>query len=290
VSEALGEGIETWGVAGSSPDIWEEWQLDRPLSSTTIVGVSVYDLNEMHLAPDRARIVGVLTTIHDLWVSGADSDLSHRILAQYELGYMRLLFPTADDAERVLVGVRTHLAEQLGHQASLAEYEGVVVQPSAPLLDAGDSAAKVSDWSPARLLRRVAALRTENRGRHEFFNGPKRLAFHRLLSRGRRQGRVIVVVLPVSGVYTKEFLDEKTRAAFDKSIADAMALVPDATFVRADRIPGISNSNNFVDLVHMNSLGRRIATTAFLTEITNKEPPRRLDPVLTTSLDSGDVK
>src|SRR5712671_4730818 len=83
VSKALGQGIETWGVGGSSPDIWEEWQHQRPLSNTTIIGVSVYDLNEMHLANDRATIVPLLRTINDLWASGADPPLWHRVLGQY---------------------------------------------------------------------------------------------------------------------------------------------------------------------------------------------------------------
>src|SRR5215471_1750198 len=26
VSEGLGQGLETWGIGGSSPDVWEVWQ------------------------------------------------------------------------------------------------------------------------------------------------------------------------------------------------------------------------------------------------------------------------
>src|SRR5215831_7944610 len=44
VSQAFGQGIETWSVAGSSPDIWEQWQQQRTRSTTTIIGVSVFDL------------------------------------------------------------------------------------------------------------------------------------------------------------------------------------------------------------------------------------------------------
>src|SRR5208282_2260123 len=236
VSETLGQGVETWGVGGSSPEIWEEWQARRPLSKTTIIGVSVYDLNEMHLADDRATIVPLSRTVNDLWLSGASPALSHRILAQYVLTYVRLLFPTAGTGDNVLSGLRSKAADLLGLQARLTEYEGVVYEPRPPLLDAGESTATVSEWSSARVLRRMAALRVENRGHHEFFKGPKHTAFHRLLSQARRQGRVIVVVMPVSRAYTEEFIDESATAAFERAIHEAMVIAPEATFVRLDRV------------------------------------------------------
>jgi hypothetical protein len=253
-------------VAGSSPDIWEVSQQQRPLSNTTIIGVSVYDLNEMRLSDDRANIVPLARTINDLWASGTEPLLSRRILAQYALKSVRLLFPTAGKADKVLVGVRRKVAEQLGLQASLEEHEGVVLQPSGSVLESGESTMKVSDWSPARVLRRIAALRAENRGRHEFFNGPKRIGFHRMLSQARRQGHVIVVVLPVAKAYLEAFVDESVAAEFERALGEAMADVPEATLVRLDRVRGISDHGYFADLVHLNSFGRRVATQAFLTE------------------------
>lgn len=266
VSQALGQGIETWSVAGSSPDIWEEWQRQSPHSTTTIIGISVYDLNEMHVAPDRANIVPLAQTIKDLWSSHADSGLSHRVLTQYALKYVKLFFPTAGNSDRVLVAVRAKVADLLGRQASLAQHEGVVVEPSPPALAAGESSASVSDWSSGRLLRRVAVLRAENRGRHEFFSGPKHVAFQRMLLRARQRGRVIVVVLPVAREYSEAFLDDGSVAAFEKEIHEATAIAPKATIVRLDRLPGMSNPSYFQDLAHMNSLGRSAATEAFLME------------------------
>jgi hypothetical protein len=283
ISESFGQGIENWSVGGSTPDIWEEWQQYRPLSNTTIIGVSVYDLNEMHLADDRAKIVPLSRTINDLWASHADSALSHRLLTQYALKYVRLLFPTAGSADRVLVGLRSKGAELLGRQTSLAEHEGVLLQQDG-VLDVGESTMKVSDWSSARLLRRIAVLRAENRGRHEFFNGPKRRAFERMLFRARRQGRVIVVVLPVSRAYTEEFIDESATAAFEREIQEAMVIAPEAALVRLDRVPGISDNGYFFDLVHMNSLGRRVTTVAFLKEVTQTGSQRRLEPSSTRSI------
>jgi hypothetical protein len=281
VSEGFGRGVETWGVGGSSPEIWEAWQARRPHSNTTIIGVSVYDLNEMHLADDRATIVPLSRTVNDLWLSGASSALSHRILAQYMLTYVRLLFPTAGTGDKVLRGLRSRAANLLGLRARLTEYEGVVYEPRPPLLDAGESTATVSEWSSARVLRRMAALRVENRGHHEFFKGPKHAAFCRLLSQARRQGRVIVVVLPVTKEYTQEFLNAGDVAAFEKAMNEAVAIAPDATLVRLDRVQGISDPRYFLDLVHMNSLGRRVATQAFLMEVTQKGPQQMLEATST---------
>jgi hypothetical protein len=267
VSGAMDQGIETWGVGGSSPDIWEQWQKQRPQSNVTLIGVSLYDLNEMHLADARASVVPLSRTVDDLWSTHTDSALSHRILSQYLLKYVRLLLPTAGNADKVLVGLRSKAAGLLGRQASLAEHEGVMVEPPPPMLDAGESTSSVNEWSSAHLIRRLAVLRAENRGQHEFLKGPKNRALHRMLYQARNQGRVILVVLPVSKPYRQEFIDEATEAAFEEAISQAMAIVPEATLIRLDRLPGISDPACFLDLVHMNSLGRRFATEAFLKEV-----------------------
>jgi len=277
VSTGLGQGIETWGVGGSSPDIWEEWQKQRPQSNVTIVGVSVYDLNEMHLADARANVVPLSRTIDDLRSSHVDSALWHRVLAQYPLKYVRFLLPTTGNADRVLVGLRDKAADLLGQRNSLAEHEGVALEPPPPILDAGESTSSVSEWSSAHLIRRLAVLRAENRGHHEFLNGPKDRALHRMLSQARKQGRVVLVVLPVSRPYMQEFIDKRTGAAFEEAIKQYMAIVPEATLVRLDLLPDISDPAYFSDLVHMNSLGRRLATQAFLKEVTHGASPRASD-------------
>ncbi len=266
VSESLGQGIENWTVAGSSPEVWEVFQQQKRNSNTTIIGVSVYDLNEMRLTPDRARYVPLTQTISDLWDSGAEPGLSRRVLNQYAMTYVRLLYPMAGDADKVLVGIRRKAAEQLRLQASLDEHEGVVLERNG-VLEVGESTTKLSDWSSARMLRRIAALRAENYGSHQFSNGPKSRAFRRVLSRAQQQGRVMVVVLPVSDAYAEAFLDKTAVAAFEKALNDAMASAPEATLVRLDRVPGISDDKYFGDLVHLNSSGKRAVTPAFLKEI-----------------------
>jgi len=253
--------------------VWEVFQQQKRNSNTTIIGVSVYDLNEMRLTPDRARYVPLTQTISDLWDSGAEPGLSRRVLNQYAMTYVRLLYPMAGDADKVLVGIRRKAAEQLRLQASLDEHEGVVLERNG-VLEVGESTTKLSDWSSARMLRRIAALRAENYGSHQFFNGPKSRAFRRVLSRAQQQGRVMVVVLPVSDAYAEAFLDKTAVAAFEKALNDAMASAPEATLVRLDRVPGISEDKYFGDLVHLNSSGKDAVTPVFLKEVTESASKR----------------
>lgn len=266
VSNALGRGIENWTVAGSSPDIWEVFQQQDPNTDTTIVGVSIYDLNEMHLAPERASFVPFATTAQDLWASKTKSELRRRILTQYALSYIRVPYPLAGDSDKVLEGLRSKAAELLGKQADLQEHEGVVVE-KAGALEVEDSDTNVSQWPQARALRRLDALRAENHDAQAFDNGPKGRALRRLLQRAQQQGRVIVVVLPVSKYYADTFLDQATRDAFEKALKDDMTAAPKATLVRLDQVPGIWDNKNFFDLVHMNLSGRRLATAELLKEI-----------------------
>jgi hypothetical protein len=286
VSESLGQGIENWTVAGSSPEVWEVFQRQKRNSNTTIIGVSVYDLNETRLTPDRARYVPLTQTISDLRDSGADPGLSRRILTQYAMTYVRLLYPLAGDADKVLVGIRRKAAEQLRLQASLDEHEGVVLERNG-VLEVGESTMKLSDLSSARMIRRIAALRAENYGSHQFFRGPKSRAFRRVLSRAQQQGRVIVVVLPVSQPYAEAFLDKTAVAAFERALNEAMAAAPEATFVRLDRVPGMSDSNYFADLVHLNSSGRQLVTPVFLQELAESASSRHTLESLAVHIKTG---
>jgi hypothetical protein len=273
VAESFGLGIENWTVAGSSPEVWEVFQQQKRNSDTTIIGLSVYDLNEIRLTPDRAKYVPLTQTISDLRASNADPSLSRRILTQYAMTYVRYLFPMAGEADKVLVELRRKIAERLGLQASLDEHEGVILERNG-VLEVGESTMNLRDWSSARMLRRVAALRADNYGSHQFSNGPKNLAFRRVLSRAQQQGRVIVVVLPVSDAYAEAFLDPTVVGAFEKALNDAMARAPEAILVRLDRVPGISDGKYFFDLVHLNTPGQRVATPVFLKEVTQATSKR----------------
>lgn len=268
VSESVGRGIETWTVAGSSPEVWEVFQQQKLVSDTTIIGISIYDLNEMRITPERASFVPLRVTLADLWSSRTDPDLRQRILAQYAMSYIRVLYPTAGDANKVLAGLRSKVANLLGRQASLEQYEGIVVEKEG-VLDVEEETTSVTDWSSGHVLRRLDALRAENHGAHDF-DGPKNRAFRRMLVRAQQQGRLTIVALPVSQHYVDAFLDKATVAAFEKALSDSVAAVPRATLVRLDQVPGISDNKNFFDLVHLNSAGRRMLTPVFLKELNER--------------------
>ena len=265
VSAFLVQGIEKWGVAGSSPDIWEISQRVATNANLMIIGVSVYDLNELHVSAFRAGIVPLAQTIRDLWDSDADWQFSRRLLGQYQLMYVRRLFPTAGESDAVLVGLRTKLRERL-NQASAEDREGALFLPSEPILEFGELTARVSDWPAARLLRRLALLSAENGGKHAF-NGPKRLAFHRMLRRAQQQGRVIVVVLPVAQAYVDTFVTPDVVNRFEQTLTEAFRIVPEARVIRLDRVQSLTSHDYSFDLVHLNSAGRRIATAAFLSQL-----------------------
>lgn len=289
VSEFLGEGIENWSVGGSSPEVWELFQQRRPNSAMTIVGVSVYDLNETRLTAERAEYVPLAESINDLWLSKADPALSRRILTQYVTSYVRVLFPLTGYTDRLLVGLRYRLAREVGLGARLEEHEGVVLERDG-VLDAGEVTMKLSDWSSARKLRRLAALRAENHGVPEFLRGPKRRAFERILWRARQHGPVIVIVLPVSRSYTQEFLDKSALNEFERALNEDVKTVPEALLVRLDQVPGITDDGYFADHVHLNAYGRCLTTPTFLKEINEGASQRKSQAPPTVSTKTDDQK
>jgi hypothetical protein len=266
VSRSLGRGIENWPVPASSPDIWETSQRFATNTDLMLIGVSVYDLNEHHVSERRAKVVPVVQTIRDLRDSGADWELSRRLLNQYAQATVRTLFPTAGLTDKVHAGLRAKARAVLGLSSAAGDEENALVLPTEPVLEFGESTKRVSDWDNARMLRRVALLRSENGGEHAF-DGPKRLAFNRMLGRARERGGIIIVVLPVSDGYADAFHTPDVRERFEAAVAQARQVAPDALVIRLDRVPGLTSNEYFSDLVHLNSAGRRIATDSFLSQL-----------------------
>jgi hypothetical protein len=263
VSKSLNQGIESWGVAASTPSEWEVFQNLAKNTNLMIIGVDVYDLNEYHLCEGRASVVPLSQTILDLRQSRADWQFSNRLLSQYPLSYLQKLFPTAGSSEGVLVGLRRLLPERLRSSSAAEERANSLVLPRESVMDFGATDAKVSDWTPSRTLWRLAQMRSETGGKHAF-NGVKRLAFERMLLRAQKRGSVIVVVLPVSPLYTHEFLTPEAVQNFENLLDEAQHIDPQAQFLRLDKLPALNSNECFGDLVHLNGTGKRIATDAFL--------------------------
>lgn len=262
ISETLGQGIENWGLGGSTPEVWEISQSLANNTNLMIIGVSVYDLNEHHLCDARGNIVPMAQTIQDLWRSRAGWQFSKRLLSQYPLTYLRKLFPTSGRSDAVLMGLRRKLGEHFELFSAAEERANSLVLPRQAVLNFGESEERVSDWSRGKILRRLALTRTEIQGMH-WFGGPKKLAFLRMLQRAQQKGRVIVVVMPIAPTYAHEFLTPEVSRNFEAALTEAQRTAPAAWWVRLDQLPALNSDQYFGDFVHLNSAGRQIATEAF---------------------------
>ena len=154
ISERMGGAVESWAVAGSSPAEWEVMHGRSPAVSRAFIVVSPYDLNEYWLCDFRADIVPLGRTIRDLRESDLDWQQCKRILSQYPRMFVRKLFPSVGRSDGIMVGVRSKLLKLMGRSP-------VVDAGEAPKFGAsGKSVVKdrVSDWSEARLQRRLALL------------------------------------------------------------------------------------------------------------------------------------
>lgn len=265
VSKTFGQGIECWAVAGSSPEIWEVSQRLATNANATIIGVSVYDLNEHRLSDSRAHLVPLAQTVKDLWHVKADWQFSKRVLSQYPLAFLRSLFPTAGRSDAVLVGVRRMFRNLVGLAPSAEDQGNSLVLPSRPVLEFGAATEKVSDWPRDKVLRRLAMQRSEIQGLHTF-EGPKKLAFLRMLHQAKG-GRSIVVVMPVAPSYVQEFLTPEVLRSFEATLADAQRADTNALFVRLDQVSALNSDDYYSDFVHLNGAGREIATAAFFKEL-----------------------
>lgn len=266
ISEELGQGIENWGLGGSSPTEWEVSQRVATNTNLMIIGFSVHDFNENYLCESRANLVPVTETVEDLWRSKADWEFSKRVLKQYPLAYLRKLFPTAERSDAVLVGLRRKLRALAGLSPTADDQAGSLVMPRQPVLNFGGSTAKLSNWPSDKALRRLTVLRGEIHGGHRF-GGPKALAFLRMLKRAEKRGRAIVVIMPVAPLYADEFLNPDIARSFEEVLSQAQQAAPQARFVRLDRLPALKSNEYYSDFIHLNGDGKRIATDVFLQEL-----------------------
>ena len=173
-----------------------------------------------------------------------------------------------------MVGTRKRLSELLRPWIKIGEEAGPVVGSGSGAGVEEIKTEKITNWSQARTLRRLALMRSACQGKHTFA-GPKKLAFLRMLRRAQQQGKVIVVVLPVSPIYVKEFLPSDVSRRFEESLSDLERRVPRASWVHLEKLPALNSNEYFWDFVHMNSDGQQIATDAFLSKIRARGLPTK---------------
>lgn len=269
ISHALNRGVENWGIGGSTPEIWEASQKLCLHSDYAIIGVSIYDLNENRLCDVRANLVPLRGTIRDLWASHASWPLAKRIISQYPLAFVRTFFPTAGRSDAVLVGFRERIRSIAGLQGAKEDQARALVLPPKGLLKFGESTTRLSDLSEGRLRRRMAMMRADCQGLHDF-DGPKREALRRILETGLAKGQVVLVVMPVAPAYQAEFVNDEVRKKFEQSISELKAENPTLQVLRLDTLPTLASNEYFSDPVHLNGEGRRIATNEMMQTIDPK--------------------
>jgi hypothetical protein len=264
IAEDTHTEIKAWGVAGGSPAEFEEFQKKVPEAQTTYIVVSTYDLDEADVCDFRANIVPISQAIQTLLAIHADWQYSKRALSQYPMTWLRTLFPTLGRSRGIMGRLHEKVADLVKPSADSSGTQ------ASPTLEVGKEEVvdnyrlqKVSDWSESQIIGKLAAESAAFQGSRAF-NGPKHLAFLRMLQYGCQRGRTIVVVVPVSASYSKKFMPAELKLKFEAALADAQHQAPRAEWLRLDQLPGLASDENFCDLVHMNVFGQKIATEAFL--------------------------
>jgi hypothetical protein len=268
VATHLGTSIGRWPTPGSTPSEWEQFQRRSGDVRRSFVVFSAADLNEQALCDFRAEIVPLSQTLFDLWHLGGGSAYGKKVLSQYPVSALRMAFPTVGRSDGVLTGVRDYLSTLMQRNRAGITREAVAFDPN------GDAVPdeRVSDWTPGRRERRMVLERAACGSRHEF-TALKRAALERLLGKAREQGPTTAVVLPVSPYYQNEFLDTAVSREFEEAVAGLQRGSPGVRWIRLDRLGVLHNNDMFSDFVHMNRVGQRYATQAFLAEL--GEPPER---------------
>ncbi len=264
ISQTWCRPIEAVRVPSASTCELEVLHPRMPKSNLLILGVSKYDLNEHFICDYRADIVPVSHAVRSMLDSGMNWAFMKRALGQYPLFYLRKLFPTAGHSMTIMVGFRTKIKALSGKGAVPAKVEEKSesnLHPAPP-----EASTKIQDWDRGRTMRNLSALRVSCQAKHTY-DGPKHLAFEKMLRRGVQDGKVVVVVLPVSPPYEEEFGTPEVNQRFEASLAAARRCAPEAVWIRLDKMPELQSKNYYWDLVHLNVDGQKIATEAFLKEM-----------------------
>jgi hypothetical protein len=271
VSESQKLHLHTWGIGGSSPFEWEQFQEKLPNATATYLVVSAYDLDEAMICDFRAEFAPIGKSVRALIQADVGRDYAKRTLSQYPVKWLRTLFPTLGRARKTMGRVREKV-KSLVTQSELKSNEKEGLKLDFSTQDETDDYRKkrISDWSEGETANKIAGMRTSFAVSHGF-NGVKRNAFHRMLEFGIQRGRVIVLVLPVSNTYTAAILSPDALDQFDDSLAKTAAAVPDAEWLRLDQDSKLAADKYFCDLVHMNYDGLDLVTNALIDWLEHSE-------------------
>ena len=268
VARTLGMRMQGWAVPAGSVIEMEVLQSQVPSARVTFLGIGASDLNENYVSDFRSEIVPLSATLAGLWEAHSEWSFARTVLSQYPLSYLRRLFPTAGRSTTIMVGAREVLRSLRPAKQSNEPSERAVV-----VSENNNHQENITSWPEARLLRNIGGQRASAGGTYKF-NGPKRDALFRFMKRGDDLGKMVVLVMPLSPAYQKEFLAESVQRQFNEVLAEAQKKTPDALWIRLDTVPELNSNAFYWDLVHLNAPGQAIASKIVLEQLAAARIPR----------------
>ena len=261
VAKTMGLRMQGWAVPAGSVIEMEVLQSQVPAARVTFLGIGVSDLNENYVSDFRAEIVPMRSALKGLWAAHSEWPLARRVISQYPLSYLRMLYPTAGRSTTIMVGAREVLRSLRPSKKSSEPNERAVVAS-----ESNDHNENITSWPEARLVRNIGDLRASAGGNFAF-KGPKRDALFRFMKRGEEMGKMVMLIMPLSPTYQKEFLTEAVQRQFNEALADAQKKTPDALWIRLDNAPELKSDELYWDLVHLNAPGQAIASKIVLEQL-----------------------
>lgn len=261
IAKKMSKRMQGWAVPAGSVIEMEVLQAQVPEARVTFLGVGVSDLNENYVSDFRAEIVPMRSALTGLWAARSEWALSRRVISQYPLSYLRRLFPTAGRSTTIMVGAREVLRSLRPSKKSNEPSERAVVAS-----ESNTHNENITSWPEARLMRNIGDMRASAGGDFAF-NGPKRDALFRFMKRGDETGKMVMLIMPLSPTYQKEFLTEAVLGQFNDVLSEAQKKTPDALWIRLDNAPELKFNELYWDLVHLNAPGQAIASKIVLEQL-----------------------
>ena len=254
LTRSMGMRTVGWAVPSGSVVEMEVLQAQVPAARVTFLGVAVSDLNENYVSDFRSEIVPLNSAVTGLWASRSPVSLARRVLSQYPLSYLRMLFPTSGRSTGIMVGIREGLRSLRPAKSKNESSERAVVAS-----ENNTHNESINSWPEARLVRNIGDMRASAGGTVEF-GGPKSDALFRFMKRGDELGKMVVLVFPLSPKYQEQFVTKDVLQRFNELLSEAQKKNPDTLWIRLDESPELKSNELYWDLAHLNAPGQAIAS------------------------------
>ena len=262
VATAMDRPLVTRSVGGCSPCELEWLAREVPEAARTLIGVSLFDLNESNLSDARPTLVPFTQTISDLRASHSDWASTKRVVWSYPVPWVQRILPLTGRSNAMMVNLRDKV-RSLRKQPAGADLETRLTFKTD---EDAERPEKLSNWDRGRIGRTLAQLAATGLP-HGRFDGPKSLALGRILASAASQEPAVVIVFPVSPPYREMFADTTSVEHFEQALARIKAANPNVQMIRLDQEPALQPAEVYWDLVHLNDDGRRLATRRLIEQL-----------------------